>query len=157
MTTKPHKIDEIDLQILKELTLDARVAFSDLAKKLGIANGTVHLRVEKMKESGIIKRSKFVIDYSKLGMQVEAFVGVSRDTSQSEEHIVSEINKLDEICESIELTGKYYVMVRVLAESVEHLRACVKKIQSISGVTETETLVILSRTFERDPVLKVQK
>ena len=61
------KLDEIDHQILDILIDNMRTPFTDIAKKLLISAGTVHVRVKKMEDSGIIKGSSLTLDYKKLG------------------------------------------------------------------------------------------
>ncbi|MEJ6764988.1 MAG: winged helix-turn-helix transcriptional regulator, partial [Flavobacteriaceae bacterium] len=61
------KLDEIDHQILDLLIDNTRTAFTDIAKKLLISAGTVHVRVKKMEDAGIIKGSSLTLDYKKLG------------------------------------------------------------------------------------------
>ena len=71
------KLDEIDHQILDMLIQNTRVPFTDIAKKLLISAGTVHVRVKKMEDAGIIKGSSLTLDYKKLGYSFIAYVGVS--------------------------------------------------------------------------------
>ena len=61
------KLDEIDHQILDMLIDNTRTPFTDIAKKLLISAGTVHVRVKKMEEAGIIKGSSLTLDYVQLG------------------------------------------------------------------------------------------
>ena len=68
------KLDEIDHQILDMLIDNTRTPFTDIAKKLLISAGTVHVRVKKMEEAGIIKGSSLTLDYVKLGYAFIAYV-----------------------------------------------------------------------------------
>ena len=61
------KLDEVDHQILDILIDNTRVPFTDISKRLFISAGTVHVRVKKMEEAGIIKGSSLNLDYVKLG------------------------------------------------------------------------------------------
>ncbi|MBT8308320.1 MAG: AsnC family transcriptional regulator, partial [Maribacter sp.] len=73
---KKTKLDDIDHQILKILIENTRTAYTDIAKKLSISAGTVHLRVRKIEEAGLICGSSLLLDYEKLGYGFVAFVGV---------------------------------------------------------------------------------
>ena len=64
------KLDEIDHQILDILIDNMRTPFTDIAKKLLISAGTVHVRVKKMEDAGIIKGSSLTLDYKKIGLFV---------------------------------------------------------------------------------------
>ncbi|MGB0773981.1 MAG: Lrp/AsnC family transcriptional regulator, partial [Flavobacteriaceae bacterium] len=69
------KLDEIDHQILDILIDNMRTPFTDIAKKLLISAGTVHVRVKKMEDAGIIKGSSLTLDYKKLGYSFIAYIG----------------------------------------------------------------------------------
>ena len=68
------KLDEIDHQILDMLIENTRTPFTDIAKKLLISAGTVHVRVKKMEDYGLIKGSSLILDYDKLGYTFIAYV-----------------------------------------------------------------------------------
>jgi Lrp/AsnC family transcriptional regulator for asnA, asnC and gidA len=70
------KLDEIDHQILDILIDNMRTPFTDIAKKLLISAGTVHVRVKKMEDAGIIKGSSLTLDYKKLGYSFIAYIGI---------------------------------------------------------------------------------
>ena len=69
-----YKLDEIDHQILDLLIDNTRTPFTDIAKQLDISAGTVHVRVRKMEEIGIIKGSTLTLDYDRLGYTFIAYV-----------------------------------------------------------------------------------
>ena len=69
------KLDDIDHQILDMLIENTRTPFTDIAKKLLISAGTVHVRVKKMEDYGLIKGSSLILDYDKLGYTFIAYVG----------------------------------------------------------------------------------
>ena len=78
------KLDEIDHQILDMLIENTRVPFTDIAKNLSISAGTIHVRVKKMEDAGIIKGSSLTLDYKKLGYSFIAYVGIFlQNTSQT--------------------------------------------------------------------------
>lgn len=49
-----YQIDNLDRGILDALMENARTAYAELAKQFGVSPGTIHVRVEKMKQAGII-------------------------------------------------------------------------------------------------------
>jgi len=67
------RLDEVDHQILDILIDNTRTPFTDIAKKLSISAGTVHVRVKKMEEAGIITGSSLTLDYNKLGYAFISF------------------------------------------------------------------------------------
>jgi len=66
----------LDLSILRELKKDARKSHRDIAEKLGVAEGTVYNRVNKLQDMGIIKRFMVDLDFSKLGYDLTAVIGL---------------------------------------------------------------------------------
>ena len=70
------KLDNLDHQILDILIDNTRTPFTDIAKRLLISAGTVHVRVKKMEEAGLIKGSSLTLDYNKMGYSFIAYVGI---------------------------------------------------------------------------------
>mgnify|MGYP001184402448 CR=1 FL=1 len=64
---KKFILDEIDHQILDILIENARTPFTDIAKKLLVSAGTIHVRVKKMEDEGIIQGSTLTLNYEKMG------------------------------------------------------------------------------------------
>ena len=73
------KLDELDHQILEALIENARTPFTDIAKNLLVSAGTIHVRVKKMEEEGVIKGSTLSVDYNKMGYTFIAYVGLFLD------------------------------------------------------------------------------
>ena len=88
------KLDEIDHQILDMLIDNTRIPFTDIAKKLLISAGTVHVRVKKMEEAGIIKGSSLTLDYKKLGYSFIAYVGVFLNNTSKTAFVLERINEI---------------------------------------------------------------
>ena len=65
------KLDEIDYKVLDLLIDNSRIPYTDIAKKLLISAGTVHVRIKKMEDAGIISGSSLKLDYKKLGYTSE--------------------------------------------------------------------------------------
>ena len=86
------KLDEIDHQILDMLIENTRTPFTDIAKKLLISAGTVHVRVKKMEDLGIIKGSSLTLDYKMLGYNFIAYVGILIDRSRRTYEIIQELD-----------------------------------------------------------------
>ena len=88
------KLDEIDHQILDMLIRNTRVPFTDIAKKLLISAGTVHVRVKKMEEAGIITGSSLSVDYEKLGYSFIAYVGIFLQKTSMTKFVLERINEI---------------------------------------------------------------
>jgi Lrp/AsnC family transcriptional regulator for asnA, asnC and gidA len=80
-------LDEIDHQILDILIDNSRIPFTDISKRLLISAGTVHVRVKKMEEAGIIRGSSLNLDYVKLGYSFIAYVGIFLEKTSATSYV----------------------------------------------------------------------
>ena len=92
-----YEIDNLDRQILGVLQKDARRPYQLIAKDLIVSGGTVHIRVNKLKEAGVITGSKVRIDPEKLGYDVVAFVGINLANARDYVEVIKELKKMPEI------------------------------------------------------------
>ena len=67
-------LDKLDLQIIHEMMETAEVSYADLGKKLFVSGGTIHVRIKKLQEFGIVKGTKLNVDVKQLGYDITAFV-----------------------------------------------------------------------------------
>src|SRR5699024_4928283 len=74
-------IDKLDLRIINEMMQNASVSYADLGKKLLVSGGTIHVRMKKLHELGIIKGNKMQVNLEMIGYDVIAFVGIYLEKS----------------------------------------------------------------------------
>jgi len=137
------KIDEVDIKILKELQEDARKSLKEIAEKVGVAEGTVYNRINKMKRIGLIKKFIPVIDYSVLGYDIIAVIGVTAEGGYLVE-IEKEIAKEPNVTAVYDVTGEFDVVVIAKFKGREDLNTFVKKIASMENVKRTYTMLVLN-------------
>jgi len=148
------QIDKTDLQILSYLAQDAMMPYTEIAKKIFVSGGTVHVRMNKLKELGIVKGSQIQIDYAKLGYDVKAFLGVYLEKNSMYDKVASQLKKIPEIIELNYTTGNYSMFVKILCRDTQHLRQVLHdKIQKIDGIERTETFISLEESINRQAVL----
>ena len=138
---KKIKLDEIDHQILDILIDNARIPFTDISKKLLVSAGTVHVRVKKMEDAGIIKNFTINIDYSMLGFTFTGYLGVFLDNSNIYEEVMSELKLIPQITVIDFTTGPFSVFCKIRSRDSESAREVLRKIQSIDGIQRTETFL----------------
>lgn len=141
------KLDEIDHQILDMLIDNTRVPFTDIAKKLVISAGTVHVRVKKMEEGGIIKGSSLTLDYKKLGYSFIAYVGVFLNKTSQTKFVLERINEIPYVTVAHITTGKFNVFCKIRARNTEHAKEVIFMIDDIEGVYRTETMISLEESI----------
>ncbi len=71
-----YDLDNLDIQILSILMNDASIPYTEIAKKLIVSGGTIHVRMKKMEELGIIRGSNLIINPQKVGFDITAFLGI---------------------------------------------------------------------------------
>ena len=141
------KLDEIDHQILDMLIDNTRIPFTDIAKKLLISAGTVHVRVKKMEEAGIIKGSSLMLDYKKLGYFFIAYVGVYLKNTSQTKFVLERINEIPYVTVAHITTGKFNIFCKIRARSTEHAKEVIFLLDDIEGVYRTETMISLEESI----------
>ena len=144
------KIDGIDKKILKALMNDARTPVLEIARQIGISGAAIHQRLRKLEKSSLINGSKFIINPKSLGYSTMAFVGIFLDKAISTPDAVKQLEKIPEVLECHYTTGNWSIFIKILAKDNEHLMHLLnKEVQSITGVSRTETFISLDQQIER--------
>ena len=144
------EIDGIDKTILRALMRDARTPVLSIAREVGISGAAIHQRLRKLENSGIISGSKFVINPKVLGYTTMAFIGIYLDKAMSNPKAVKQLEKIPEVLECHYTTGNWSVFIKILCKDNEHLMQLLnKEIQSIPGVSRTETFISLAQQIDR--------
>jgi Lrp/AsnC family transcriptional regulator for asnA, asnC and gidA len=141
------KLDEIDHQILDLLIDNTRTAFTDIAKQLLISAGTVHVRVKKMEDAGIIKGSSLTLDYKKLGYTFIAYIGIFLEKTHQTKFVLQHIEKIPFVTVAHITTGKFNIFCKVRAKSTDHAKDIIFMIDDIEGVSRTETMISLEESI----------
>src|ERR1700733_516432 len=92
-----YGIDKTDLRILEILIEDAKKPFTEVAKKAFVSQGTVHVRMNKMQEAGIVEKTTLKINYAKLGFDITAFIGIYLEKSALYEQVLEKLKQIPEI------------------------------------------------------------
>lgn len=144
-------LDDLDLQILDILIKDARTPYLEIARICHVSGGTIHVRMKKMEDLGIIKGTKILLDMAKLGYDVCCFIGVYLDKTSSFQDAVNEMAKIKEIVELHYTTGAYTLFVKVICKNISHLQELLlSSINLIPGVQRTDTFISLSQPVDRN-------
>ena len=141
------KLDEIDRQILDLLIDNTRIAFTDIAKKLLISAGTVHVRVKKMEDAGIIRGSSLSLDYKKLGYTFIAYIGIYLEKTHQTKFVLQKLESIPFVTVAHITTGKFNIFCKVRAKSTDHAKEIIFAIDDIEGVNRTETMISLEESI----------
>lgn len=144
------KIDGIDKKILIELTSNSRTPILEISRKIGISGAAIHQRIRKLKDSGLISGQHLKLNPKALGYTTLAFIGVYFDKAERNSQAIREMKKIPEILECHYTTGNWSVLIKILCKNNEHLMTLLnKQIQSINGVSRTETFISLEQQIDR--------
>jgi len=144
-------IDKIDFQILSELMENADTPYTEIAKKINVSGGTIHVRMKKLQELGIVKNASLNIDYAKLGYDITAFLGIYLEKSTFYNKAVEELKLIPEVINVHYTTGNYSMFVKIICRDTQHLREVLHdKIQNVSGISRTETIISLEESLNRN-------
>ena len=141
------KLDEIDHQILDMLIDNTRTPFTDIAKKLLISAGTVHVRVKKMEDAGIIKGSSLTLDYEKLGYSFIAYVGIFLEKTHQTKFVLERLEQIPKVTVAHITTGKFNIFCKIRAKDTNHAKNIIFAVDDIEGISRTETMISLEESI----------
>ena len=150
ISNKIISVDKIDKIILKGLIKNARISIMQLSKLAGISGAAVHQRLKKLENSNLITGSKISLNAKLLGFKTIAFVGVFLDKAMINTEAVKKLDEIPEILECHYTTGNWSIFLKILCRDNEHLMNILnKKIQTIKGVSRTETFLSLNQQIDK--------
>jgi len=136
-------MDELDLKILEGLRVNSRRPFLELAKELGVSDATIHGRVKKMVEEGVIKDFTITTDHEKLGYGVTAFVELKVKPGTADEAI-SRLSEIGGVLEAHEIHGHCDILLKVKAKDLRELRdKIVNNIRRVEEVVSSQAFTVL--------------
>lgn len=141
------RLDDTDHHILDMLIENTRTPFTDIAKKLNISAGTVHVRVKKMEEAGIILGSSLTLNYEKLGYAFIAYVGIFLKNTSQTKFVLERINELPFVTVAHVTTGKFNIFCKIRARDTHHAKDVIFQLDDIEGVYRTETMISLEESI----------
>lgn len=149
--TTMDRIDNLDKKILEIVMSNARIPSKDVAMECGVSRAAVHQRIQRMIELGIITGSGYHVNPKALGYRTCTYIGVNLERGAMYRNVVPELEKIPEVVECHFTTGPYTMLLKVYARDNEHLMDLLNnKLQTIPGVTGTETLISLDHSIVRE-------
>ncbi len=146
---KIPEVDKLDRQILSRLMKNAKRPYTDIAQELAVSGGTIHVRMKKLEDSGVVKGYQLEVDHEKLGFDVCAFLGIYLEKSSMYDEASAQLTLIPEIVAAHYTTGLYNIFTKVICRDTTHLREVLSKIQSIPGIQRTETFISLEESINR--------
>ncbi len=152
------RIDNLDKKILNIIMKNARIASKDVALECGVSRAAIHQRIQRLIEMKVITGSGYNVNPKTLGYNTCTYIGVSLEKGSMYREVVQELEKIPEVVECHFTTGPYSMLIKVYAQDNQHLMELLNdQIQHIAGVTETETLISLEQSMNRQIYIKTDK
>ena len=144
-------LDDINLRIIDALSKDSSMPFVEIAKQIGISDATVHLRVRKLKDNGVINKFTLSLDNDLLGYDHLSFIGINIRPGLADQ-ITEELSNIEEILEVHEMHGKFDLFVKVRAKDLSHTREIIeKKVRILPNILDTQLMTVL-KTKKEDQI-----
>ena len=153
LVEKKALLDGIDKIIIRYLLEEARTPIQILAKACGISGAAIHQRLKKLENAGVISGSQIILNPKVLGFNTIAFIGIYLDKAIRNPEAVQQLKNIPEVVECHYTTGNWSIFVKLLCRDNEHLMQLLNKnIQSIEGVSRTETFISLQEQISRQVI-----
>ena len=144
-------LDKLDFHIIQEMMDNANISYAELGKKLFVSGGTIHVRIKKLQELGIVKGTKLHINHKVLGFDVIAFIGIYLEKSSLYDAVAKELKKIPEIVRLNYTTGNYSMFAEVVCKDIGQLKFVLHdELQKIRGIERTDTIISLEESFSRN-------
>ena len=145
-----EKIDNLDKKILNIIMNNARIPSKDVAVECGVSRAAIHQRIQRLIEMKVITGSGYYVNPKVLGYNTCTYIGVSLEKGSMYREVVKQLEDIPEVVECHYTTGPYSMIIKVYAQDNQHLMQLLNdRIQHIPGVTETETLISLDQSMNR--------
>ncbi|SZD72211.1 Regulatory protein AsnC [Candidatus Ornithobacterium hominis] len=143
-----YKIDNVDKQILQFLIQNTRMPFTEIAKRMEVSAGTIHVRVKKLEDAGIIKGSSLEIDYERLGYNFIAYIGIMLTKSSHTKSVIAQLEKIPNVTVANIISGRYNIFCKIRAKDTNDARDVIFKIDEIEEVSRTESMISLDEIID---------
>jgi Lrp/AsnC family transcriptional regulator for asnA, asnC and gidA len=146
-----YNFDNTDLAILDVLVKDAKRPFTEVARLVHVSQGTVHVRMNKLMEAGIVEKTTLKINYARLGYDITAFIGIYLEKSALYDQVLEQLKGIPEITSIHYTTGNYSMFVKIHCRDTNHLREVLHdRMQQVAGIERTETMISLEESLDRN-------
>jgi len=145
-----QQIDSLDKKILSLITKNARIPFLEVARECKVSGAAIHQRIQRLMNLEVIKGSEFIINPAKIGYHTCAFMGIFLKKASLFNKVVEMLHDIPQITECHYTTGSYAIFIKIYAKNNEDLKRMLHdKLQAITGISSTETIISLEETFKR--------
>ncbi len=146
---KHHQLDKLDEQILKLISVNARIPFLEVARVCNVSGAAIHQRVQKLMAVGLLKGSEFIMDPEQIGYETCAYIGLYLKDPVQFDEVTEALWKIPEVVECHFTTGKYDMFIKIYARNNRHLLKIIHdKLQPL-GLSRSETIISFREAIRR--------
>lgn len=145
-------MDDRDLAIVAALQRDARATFAEVGREVGLAASSVHQRIRRLEEQGVIRGYRAEVDPQAFGLYVTALVSVTPLDPRQPDDLPDRVREFDEVEDCHAVAGDENYVLKVRARTTADLEDLLRRIREKAEV-QTRTTVVLSTPFEHRPTV----
>ncbi|MFW9866973.1 MAG: Lrp/AsnC family transcriptional regulator [Promethearchaeota archaeon] len=139
---KEKTLDEIDRNILRILQDNARTSYREIQEKLGISIGTIHNRISKLKERGVVEGYTLRLNNEKLGYKLSFLIRINIDGKFTEE-ILEDLTSIPEVCSIFHTTGEQSAALICRFKKSEDVHNFIRDLNKKEFINRTNSNMIL--------------
>ena len=143
------ELDNLDKEILNTLIADSTLSYREIAKKVNVSVATIMNRVNRLKKENIIKKYTTIVDYDKIGFDVEVLIEI-RISKGKLFQVEKEIAHHPNVFAVYDLTGGFDAAILARFKNRKGMDSFLKKIQTYDFVERTNTRLILNTIKEKE-------
>lgn len=136
-------VDDLDQKILRMLLKDASANYGTIAKEVDTSVGTIHNRIKRLKEEGVISRIIPEVDSKKIGYDICAMIDIRIKGGHMEE-LQKKFTRYKNVCSIYDITGEYDTTFVTKFKSTDELNSFVKELAGQKYVMRTNTKLVLN-------------
>lgn len=141
-----QNVDEVDRKVLASLAEDCRLSHREIARRIGVAPGTVSQRIERLEEHGVIAGYHAAIDPEHLGFRTTALVGLQVTQGGSAQETIDQLYAIPEVRSVSLVTGQWDFVVELQIRDQDHLReVLLGQVWGLPPFRHSETMIVLER------------
>jgi len=137
-------IDELDARLIDTLHQSPRVGLLEVARRLGVARGTVQARLAKLERGGVITGFGPEVDPQALGYAITAFMMIELAQGRLADAVAA-MAAMPEVLEADAISGAQDVICRIVARDTEHLQELVNELLRTPAIRRCTSYIVLSR------------
>ena len=142
LTKKEKALDDIDKNIIRILQNDARTSYREIQDRLGISIGTIHNRISKLRDLGVVQGYTLRLSNEKLGYKLTFLIRVNVDGKHTEE-ILEDLTKIPEVCSIFHTTGEQSAALICRFKDSEDVHKFIRELNEREYVTRTNSNMVL--------------